>query len=106
MVEEEKLDSFDVHYYRPSKEEIQDLVEKEASFKLDHLEMFEKEVKLTNSVRVLAKAVRAVQEPMLSYHFGEAIMDNLFDEYGRILELEIAKEDIRFIDVALVLRKL
>ncbi|KAL7152909.1 hypothetical protein ABFS83_04G129700 [Erythranthe nasuta] len=106
-IEEEKLESFDVHYYRASKEEIEDVVKEEGSFKLEYLEMFEKEMKLTSNITVLAKAVRAVQEPMVSHHFGDAVMDSLYDEYGRLLELETAKQDIcKFIDIALVLGKL
>lgn len=105
-VEEEKLDSYDVHYYEPSKKEIEDVVIKQGSFKLDRLEMLEKEVILTSSGMAIAKTVRAVQESMLSYHFGEAILDDLFDEYGRLLEIEMAKEGIRVIYIALVLRKL
>ncbi|KAI3469732.1 hypothetical protein Pfo_026395 [Paulownia fortunei] len=105
-VEEEKLDSYDVHYYGPSKEEIEDEVRKQGSFKLDHLEMLEKEMDFTSSGPAIAKTVRAVQESMLSHHFGEAILDDLFDEYGRLLDLEMAKDDIRVIDIALVLRKL
>ncbi|XP_012853182.1 PREDICTED: caffeine synthase 1-like, partial [Erythranthe guttata] len=107
IIEEEKLESFDVHYYRASKEEIEDVVKEEGSFKLEYLEMFEKEMNLTSNVPVLAKAVRAVQEPMVSHHFGEAVMDSLYDEYGRLLELKTAKQDIcKFIDIALVLGKL
>ncbi|KAK6161350.1 hypothetical protein DH2020_004731 [Rehmannia glutinosa] len=105
-VEEEKLDSYDVHYYGPSKEELEDAVTKQGSFKLDRLEMLEKEMDCTSSGLAIAKTVRAVQESMLSHHFGEAILDDLFDEYGRLLDREMAKEDIRVVDVALVLRKL
>ncbi|KAK6161354.1 hypothetical protein DH2020_004735 [Rehmannia glutinosa] len=105
-IEEEKLDSYDVHYYGPSKEELEDAVRKQGCFKLDRLEMLEKEMDCTSSGLAIAKTVRAVQESMLSHHFGEAILDDLFDEYGRLLDREMAKEDIRVVDIAFVLRKL
>ncbi|PIN15585.1 hypothetical protein CDL12_11772 [Handroanthus impetiginosus] len=50
--------------------------------------------------------VRVVQESMLSHHSGEAVLDDLFDEYGRFLDREMAKEKLRFIDISVVLRKL
>ncbi|KAL0376759.1 UNVERIFIED_CONTAM: Salicylate carboxymethyltransferase [Sesamum calycinum] len=105
-VAEEKVDSYDVHYYGPSREEIEDEVRKEGSFKLDRVEMLKKETDCTSSGVAVAKTVRAVQESMLSHHFGEAILDELFDEYGRLLDREMAKEAVTFFDIALVLTKL
>ncbi|XP_011091223.1 jasmonate O-methyltransferase [Sesamum indicum] len=105
-VEEEKVDSYDVHYYGPSREEIEDEVRKEGSFKLDRGEVLKKETDCTSSGVAVAKTVRAVQESMLSNHFGEAILDELFDEYGRLLDQEMAKEAVTFIDIALILTKL
>ncbi|CAH9105690.1 unnamed protein product [Cuscuta europaea] len=110
-VEEEKVDSYDVHFYAPSKEEVEDAVKREGSFALEKLEMFEteKEVgdvgKMSYGRRV-AMAVRAVQESMLTHHFGEAILETLFEEYGRLMDLEMAKQEIRPITFVVVLRKL
>ncbi|KAK4427750.1 Salicylate carboxymethyltransferase [Sesamum alatum] len=105
-VEEEKVDSYDVHYYGPSREEIEDEVRTEGSFKLDRVEMLKKETDCTSSGAAIAKTVRAVQESMLSHHFGEAMLDELFDEYGTLLDREMAKEAVTFIDIALVLTRL
>ncbi|CAA3000814.1 salicylate carboxymethyltransferase-like [Olea europaea subsp. europaea] len=109
-VEEEKLDSYEVHFYAPSKEELEDEIRKEGSFKLDRFEMFEIEKDTGNSStsygRAVAMTVRSIQESMISHHFGEAILDNLFEEYGRLVDEEMAKEDIRSISFVLVLQKL
>ncbi|KAF7809707.1 salicylate carboxymethyltransferase [Senna tora] len=40
-VEEEKVDSYDVHFYAASREEIEDEVRKEGSFELERMEMSE-----------------------------------------------------------------
>jgi hypothetical protein len=108
-IEEEKLDSYDVHFYAPSREEIEDEVTKEGSLKLERLEMFEidkKEQGRESYGTEVAKAVRAIQESMISNHFGEKILDNLFENYAMLVDEEIAKEDIKPITFVLVLRKI
>lgn len=104
------MDSYEVHFYAPSKEELEDEIRKEGSFKLDRFEMFEIEKDTGNSTtsygRAVAMTVRSIQESMISHHFGEAILDNLFEEYGRLVDEEMAKEDIRSISFVLVLQKL
>uniref|UniRef100_A0A2N9GQF4 Uncharacterized protein n=1 Tax=Fagus sylvatica TaxID=28930 RepID=A0A2N9GQF4_FAGSY len=109
-VEEEKLDSYDVHFYAPSMNEIEDEVRKEGSFGFDRLEMFEIERTEDKDGEsygtAVAMTVRAIQESMICLHFGEKILDNLFDNYGRMVDEEMAKEDIKPVTFAIVLRKL
>lgn len=109
-IEQEKLDSYDVHFYAPSRVEIEDEVRKEGSLKLERLEMVEidkseQQAKESHGTEV-SKAVRAIQESMISNHFGERILDNLFENYARLVDEEIAKEDINPISFVLVLRKI
>ncbi|PON99598.1 SAM dependent carboxyl methyltransferase [Trema orientale] len=107
LVEEEKIDSYDVHFYAPSKDEIEEEVKREGSFKLDRLEMFEIERNSNKSHGAsVAMAVRAIQESMISQHFGEGILDSLFDIYGTLIDEEMAKEEIKPITSVVVLRKL
>ncbi|GLT39169.1 hypothetical protein SLA2020_133750 [Shorea laevis] len=109
-IEQEKLDSFEVHFYAASKGEIEDEVRKEGSFELERMEMFEierDEVKAESYGRTVAKAVRAIQESMLCNHFGEGInLETLFDIYGRMVDEEIAKEEIKPITLVILLKKL
>ncbi|XP_010531051.1 PREDICTED: salicylate carboxymethyltransferase [Tarenaya hassleriana] len=108
--EEEKLDSYDVHFYAPTAAEIEGEVIKEGSFELDRLEMLEVDRQTGDNAigygKTVAKTVRAIQESMLSQHFGEEILDKLFESYGRLVDEEVAKEDIRPITLVVVLRKL
>ncbi|KAL6555037.1 hypothetical protein OROGR_006295 [Orobanche gracilis] len=72
-IEEEKLESYDVHFYAPSKEELEEEVIKEGSFKVEQVEMFkmEKDGGDCPSYGVaVARAVRSVQESMIAHHFG------------------------------------
>ncbi|XP_057448079.1 probable methyltransferase TCM_000336 [Lotus japonicus] len=102
-IEQEKLDSYDVHFYAPSREEIEEEVRKERSLKQERLEMFEMD-KSEQGTEV-AKAVRAIQESMISNHFGERILDSLFENYARLVDEEMAK-DIKPVTFVLVLSKI
>ncbi|RVW13487.1 probable methyltransferase TCM_000336 [Vitis vinifera] len=107
-VEEEKLHSYAVNFYAPTKEEIEEEVRREGSFELDRVEMFEIEKDGADDMSYgtqVARTVRAIQESMISLHFGEGIADSLFENYGRLVDEEMAKEDIRPITFLLVLRK-
>ncbi|GMN29381.1 hypothetical protein TIFTF001_002411 [Ficus carica] len=108
-VEKEKLDSYDVHFYAPSKEEIEDEVRQEGSFVLDRFEMFEidkdENGNGSHGTRV-ALTVRAIQECMIIQHFGEGILDSLFEIYGRMIDEEMSKEEIKPFTFLVVLRKL
>ncbi|XP_059281438.1 probable methyltransferase TCM_000336 [Lycium ferocissimum] len=110
QVDKEKLDSYEVHFYAPCKEEIVDMVNREGYFEVDRLEMFEVEKNIVGNGMsygtMVAMTVRAIQESMIAHHFGESIIDSLFKEYGRLVDEEMAKEEIRPITFLLVLRKL
>ncbi|MCD7463069.1 hypothetical protein HAX54_049893 [Datura stramonium] len=109
-VEKEKLESYEVHFYAPCKEEIEDMINREGCFEVERLEMFEVEKSIIGNDMsygtMVAMTVRAIQESMIAHHFGEAIVESLFEEYGRLVDEEMAKEEIRPITFLLVLRKL
>ncbi|KAM6591692.1 hypothetical protein CsatA_014297 [Cannabis sativa] len=112
VVEEEKVDSYDVHFYAPSKDEIEEEVRREGSFELTLLDMFEIEKNSNinynemSQGRTIAMTVRAIQESMIAQHFGEDILDTLFEIYANMIDQEIAKQDIRPITFLAVLKKL
>ncbi|KAM7529685.1 hypothetical protein LguiB_033095 [Lonicera macranthoides] len=111
-IEEEKLDSYDVHFYAPSKEELENEVKEQGSFEMDRLEMYEIEKDIGGDESHIsygtsvAMTVRAIQESMISHHFGEGILESLFEQYGRLVDEEMAIKDIKAITLVLVLRKL
>ncbi|XP_042040538.1 probable methyltransferase TCM_000336 [Salvia splendens] len=107
-VEEEKLESYDVHFYAPSKEELEDEVRKEGSFRTEMVEVFEMErADMSGSYgTAVAKAVRCIQESMLAHHFGEGILDKLFHHYAALIDQESAKCDVRSTTAVLLLTKL
>ncbi|KAG6384963.1 hypothetical protein SASPL_153786 [Salvia splendens] len=107
-VEDEKLESYEVHFYAPSKEELEDEVRKEGSFRMEMVEMFEMmRADVSGSYgTVVAKAVRCVQESMLGHHFGEGILDKLFHHYASLIDQESAKCDVKSTTALLLLTKL
>jgi len=76
---------------------------------MELLEMFEIErnsrAYMSHGTAV-ARTVRAIQEPIISHHFGEEILDNLFENYGRLIDEEMGIEDIKPISFIIVLRRL
>ncbi|KAK3226582.1 hypothetical protein Dsin_006444 [Dipteronia sinensis] len=89
IVEEWKLDTFNVPLYAPSLEEIQHVIEREGSYNINLLEKFElswdagsvdinDDNSLDTRVKLVLKIIRSVTEPILASHFGNSIMDDLF----------------------------
>ncbi|XP_021300864.1 salicylate carboxymethyltransferase [Herrania umbratica] len=110
QIDKEKLDSYDVHFYAPSTSEIEGEVRREGSFEVDRLEMFEieREAKDGESYgTAVAMTVRAIQESMICNHFGDGIdLDTLFNNYGEMVDEEMAKQEIKPITFVVVLKKL
>nr|XP_043608446.1 probable methyltransferase TCM_000336 [Erigeron canadensis] len=108
-IKQEKVEEYNVHFYAPSRNELEEEVKNEGSFDIEHLEMFELERNsgpCMSHGTAVARTVRAIQESMISHHFGEHILDDLFDIYGRLLDEEIDVEDIKPISFNIVLKKL
>ncbi|WCJ35217.1 S-adenosyl-L-methionine-dependent methyltransferases superfamily protein [Euphorbia peplus] len=101
-IQEEKVDSFNVPYYAPCAEEIKMVVEKQSSFIIDRLEAFEIDWDGDNHNnkcrgQKVAKIVRAVVESMLESHFGNEIMDDLFQRYSKLVDNYLSKHDTKYI---------
>ncbi|KAG8372899.1 hypothetical protein BUALT_Bualt12G0115100 [Buddleja alternifolia] len=99
FVEEDKIDSFNLPYYDAHAEEVRNVIQKEGSFLINHLEAFEinwyeddinncdyDELKKLSRGEQWSRTVRAVVEPMLESHFGGGIMDELFSRHGKLVE--------------------
>ncbi|GFP92531.1 jasmonate o-methyltransferase [Phtheirospermum japonicum] len=115
LVQEEDIDSLNVPYYAPSVEEVQNVIQKEGSFLINHIEAFEIQwdggnacdkrdsdglEKLTRGKRV-AKIVRAVIESMIESHFGKGIIDELFARYGQLVDDYFSKVEAKHINLVI-----
>ncbi|KAJ6907216.1 SAMT [Populus alba x Populus x berolinensis] len=110
IIEEEKFDSFNIPQYTPSPFEVETQVKKEGSFTIDRLEVsqvnwnaYDNEVHQSAAFEDggynVARCMRAVAEPLLASHFGEAIIDEVFSRYGEIVASRMSKEKTEFVNV-------
>ncbi|KAJ0263810.1 Salicylate/benzoate carboxyl methyltransferase [Hirschfeldia incana] len=92
LVSNSKLDTFNMPFYDPNEQELKQVIQNEGSFEINDLETHgfdlghckcDNEEDNYEAGYNEAKAVRAVTEPMLVAHFGEDIIDILFDKYAR-----------------------
>ncbi|XP_058087817.1 probable jasmonic acid carboxyl methyltransferase 2 isoform X2 [Magnolia sinica] len=118
MVEEAKVDSFNVPYYPPSIGEVKAAIEREGSFDLGELEIFKVSWdpsmdddngnfvcdKYASGMKV-AKFLRSVLEPMLVSHFGKAIIDDLFQRYGKKVADHMSKENPKHVNLVVSMTK-
>src|ERR1044072_8384827 len=104
-INKEQLDSFNIPQYTPSPSEVKLEVLKEGSFTINCLEVsaihwsarddrnaFDSKF-LYNAGYNVAKCMRAVAEPLLISHFGEAVdIEEIFRRYQTILTDRMSKE--------------
>ena len=108
MVDEEKVDTYNVPFYAPSAKEIEDEVHREGSFVIDCIQAYELSTRTGDpkeDARIISMAIRAIQESMISHHFGEAIIDTLFQIYNGLLSEFMVKEEIKSSHLLVILRK-
>ncbi|KAL9255701.1 7-methylxanthine methyltransferase 1-like protein [Drosera capensis] len=100
LIEEEKLDSFNVPYYIATADEVRAIVEEEGSFQVQFIETLVQETDDKNeALKIRAekryKNIRAFTEPLLSHHFGEKIMDQLYDKVHVLVTEDFTKYGTR-----------
>ncbi|PRQ23796.1 putative salicylate carboxymethyltransferase [Rosa chinensis] len=116
LIEEEKLDTFNMPYYIPTTDEVKEVVEAEGSFTLQNLEVFRNDwdsyIKQANCgfdknarAAILSTDIRAVGEPILASQFGEEAMDDLFRRFEEDVLDHMEKEKCQFINLVISLTK-
>nr|ABO71015.1 salicylic acid/benzoic acid carboxyl methyltransferase [Datura wrightii] len=113
LIEEERVDSFNIPQYTPSPAEVKYIVEKEGSFTINQLETTRvhwnnasnyHENNINGGYNV-SKCMRAVAEPLLVSQFDPKFMDLVFQKYEEIISDCMAKEKTEFINVTVSLTK-
>nr|CAD1842739.1 unnamed protein product [Ananas comosus var. bracteatus] len=101
LIEEEKVDSFNLPWYEPSMEEVKD----EITIQLRSPRNDHNDNPGAKSAQTMAKAVRAALESMLKSHFGEAIIEKLFERYCLLLEEYYSKNKAEVTNILIVLER-
>ncbi|CAO2047715.1 unnamed protein product [Urochloa humidicola] len=117
-VEKENLDSFNLPFYAPSVDEVRDVMIKESElFDINHIQLFESNWDphddmddgdlVLDSVQSginVAHSIRAIIEPLIAHHFGEHILDDLFEIYARNVALHLQKVKTKYPVIVLSLK--
>ncbi|TYJ02694.1 hypothetical protein E1A91_A13G247200v1 [Gossypium mustelinum] len=112
LVCESDVDSFNVPYYHPCKEEVREIIETEGSFALNELETFkinwdfEDDICNENFVfensksgRNVANCIRAITESLIVSHFEDTIIDNLFSRYAQHVGEHLSYEKTKMVTI-------
>ncbi|CAL1353218.1 unnamed protein product [Linum trigynum] len=125
MIDQEKLDSFNIPLYTPSPAEVAAEVKKQGSFAIDRLEVSEVSWDACSDDELMisgtgvgharngvvgynvAKFIRAVAEPLLVSHFnaGGEVIDEVFRRYAAVVSERMANEKTRYVNVTASLTK-
>ncbi|XP_078151213.1 anthranilate O-methyltransferase 3-like [Carex rostrata] len=117
LVEEEKLDTFNLPFYAPSAAEVETIVNLQGLFDIIHFHTFESNLDpfhdLDDNVVFdnvqsganCAKVIRSVLEPMIASHFSSAIVDDLFSRFATHVANHLLKEKLKLPVLALLLKK-
>lgn len=110
MVEEEKVDRFNMPIFMPSAEEVEAQILKEGSFMIKRVEVLRIDWNLygnnsemdassgdVDSSYNIANCIRSVIEPIMIPHFGEPIVEELFERYKKIVKDEMLNKKNEFI---------
>ena len=118
IIKAEDIDSFNIPQYTPSPSEVEEEVVKEGSFSINCIKVsavnwnayddlnimdseFSVEDVMSDGGYNVTKCMRAVAEPLLISHFGEAVVEEVFRRYQEILTDRMSKEKTQFINVTL-----
>ncbi|PKU68547.1 anthranilate O-methyltransferase 1 [Dendrobium catenatum] len=95
LVEEDKLNAFNLPFYSPSMEEVISVINMEGSFQLEQVQTFdsnwdpfdESNDTFVEDKRLSGKNVsnyiRSIVEPLITSHFGDEIIEDLFSRYAQ-----------------------
>ncbi|GJN22051.1 hypothetical protein PR202_gb09582 [Eleusine coracana subsp. coracana] len=102
-VKKEKLDSFNLPFYAPSVDEVKEVIRRSALFDINHVDLFESSWDphddldgnlVLDSARSgvnIARCIRAVVEPLIMHHFGDHVLDNLFEMFAQNVAKHLQK---------------
>ncbi|KAJ3696673.1 hypothetical protein LUZ61_000378 [Rhynchospora tenuis] len=117
IVEEEKLDSFNLPFYAPSMEEAKAVINTQGLFDIIHMQMFESNwdpyddsdddfvIDNIQSGANFSMCIRSVLEPIIVSHFGESIVDELFSRFAMNVAKHLLKEKTKLPVLTLCLKK-
>ncbi|KAL4387591.1 hypothetical protein GQ457_09G025230 [Hibiscus cannabinus] len=113
VVEEADVDSFNLPIYAPCKEEVAEIVEREGSFQINSLQVFEvggDDMVFDDNIcmqagEIAANGARASLEPIICSHFGDAVIDKLFTRFATIAADSLSPVNYKRVNIVVSLTK-
>ncbi|KAD4179968.1 hypothetical protein E3N88_28559 [Mikania micrantha] len=120
LVRESDINSFNIPIYQPCMDEVTNIIQNEGSFSLDSSNVFQvnwdpQDTDYTNTKDMIelshnhgrntAKVVKAVLEPLLTSHFGNFIIDTLFEKYEKHLAEHLINRKTRHFSMVVSMTK-
>ena len=116
-IDEAKLDTFNIAAYTPSPLELEFLVKKEGSFNVNLVHVFQvswdwNDYKFdstlddTSDQYDFTTCMRSVLEPLIIAHFGQEIVDEVFERYREKARVSMAEENNVLTNVAISLTRI
>ncbi|WZZ62564.1 hypothetical protein YC2023_062671 [Brassica napus] len=105
--------AFNMPFYDPNEQELKEVIQNEGSFEINDLETHEYDLGHSNCDNQEddeagyneANCIRAVTESMLVVHFGEDIIDILFDKYARHVTQHASRRNKTSVTLVVALTK-
>jgi jasmonate O-methyltransferase len=118
LVEDTKLDLFNLPIYYPTIKEVRQVIEAEGSFTLQTLKTFKigwdanlqediVDYVLDNNMRgeFIAKYHRAIFEPLLIVEFSENILDEIFSRFAKLVAQLMKLQRLEYTNIVLFITK-
>ncbi|KAF8033367.1 hypothetical protein BT93_D2085 [Corymbia citriodora subsp. variegata] len=106
LIEEEKLDNCNMPCYLATPEEVRHVIQEEGSFHITRFETFNVswdaemgDGDLRARGKYVAASMRAITEPILAVHFGEEVMDDLFERFARKVSQYVELHDGEYFNI-------
>ncbi|KAL0339175.1 UNVERIFIED_CONTAM: Benzoate carboxyl methyltransferase, partial [Sesamum angustifolium] len=120
LVRMNDLYSFNVPIYMPCEQEVKTVIQNEGSFNLEKLNVFQVSwdaqdnivdeedspvLDKHRSAKLATDCIRAFIEPMLAAHFGNSIVDELFERYTKKVGEHLSKQKSSYFNIVISLRR-
>ncbi|GAB4827559.1 hypothetical protein Ancab_034441 [Ancistrocladus abbreviatus] len=110
IIERGKVESFNIPFYFPAKDEVEAIIHEEGSFSIEHTKIVVSDIvegiqepwaKATN----FAGIVRSFTESLVSHHFGHQISDQIYERLKHVVFAKMTKGSTEYATIVMVLRR-
>ncbi|XVE93668.1 hypothetical protein REPUB_Repub01dG0214000 [Reevesia pubescens] len=109
LIEEAKLDQFNLPYYAPTPEEVRHVIQMEGSFNIQRFETYKMDwdanCKIGMKGKNVARNIRAVAESLLENHFTNVNIDDLFERFAKKIAEYLEEERGQCTTIAISMSK-